>query len=367
MNCKNSSFWRAYLDGEVVREIRSSAKTHLQSCSACSRTVENLRKYDAFVSRLAPSESPDASLAWTKFQTMISGDRQSLWEKSSLSPRVKALTVVLGALVVLAVSLSFPALRSVAEDLLQIFRVERFEAVKIKPGQFGQMSSVDQDAFEELVKVEAHPEPKVFKSLDEAREWAKIEVKEPAYLPVGLTTDEIIVTSKGRASLSFDREKMGELAAKFGVSPPDIPEDLDGVKVTANLPEGVIMIYRRASGQEAQPILFVQQGGKPSLEVPAKADSEQVRQALLNLPFIPPDFRKALESVENWRETLPIPIPEGEGKSEKVLVSGVEGILISGPDNTQSLIWAKWEKIFIVASYGNYVTRQELFSVANSL
>lgn len=73
----------------------------------------------------------------------------------------------------------------------------------------------------------------------------------------------------------------------------------------------------------------------PVVKVPQSVDVNQVRQALLSVPFLPPDVRSVLSSSTNWADTLIIP---NNGNLESTTVDGNEAVL---DVKTGQVVWLK--------------------------
>ncbi|MFD1673879.1 hypothetical protein [Alicyclobacillus fodiniaquatilis] len=75
----------------------------------------------------------------------------------------------------------------------------------------------------------------------------------------------------------------------------------------------------------------------PSIEVPSGVDLNQIRQALLNLPFLPSDIRQSLSTSADWKDTLYVPV---DGKVTNLSVNGYAAILQNnGQGSNPSILW----------------------------
>ena len=75
----------------------------------------------------------------------------------------------------------------------------------------------------------------------------------------------------------------------------------------------------------------------PSVQVPGNVDMNQVRKALVGLPFLPSDIAQSLATSSNWQETLYVPVG---GKVTNLTVNGYSAVLQNMPGGQQrSILW----------------------------
>lgn len=55
---------------------------------------------------------------------------------------------------------------------------------------------------------------------------------------------------------------------------------------------------------------------------------QAVRKALLALPILPADLKKALEGIDDWTRTLPV--PDLGGQAEEINLDGASGFFVRG-------------------------------------
>jgi hypothetical protein len=91
---------------------------------------------------------------------------------------------------------------------------------------------------------------------------------------------------------------------------------------------------------------------------------DALREDLLALPGLPPDFVAQLRSIEDWQTTLVIPVPEGHS-SDDVTINGQPGLLITSDDGEGAV--ALWESDGILFIVGGTESGDTISDVANSL
>ncbi len=275
-----------------------------------------------------------------------------------------AATLIIG---VLTLTLLPPA-RTVASEILQLFRAEKFEAIRIDPQAIADFDPSQWGTF----SFEPSQVSEVG-TVEEAINKTGLNISEPGNLPPNISRFHIAASSGSKMSLKLDLKKFQAYLAKNNIGGIDLPDNLDGSTITAKIPPYAIMEYSRQvddnQPDSSQPDLVVVQAGLPEVEVPSGIDFETVRQQLLKLPILPPDIREQLARIDDWKRTLPIPYPSNEVKSEKVIVAnGKDGLYFHSTDDEKVLIWTAKDKAFgLVAPRGSLLSRADLFAIAKTL
>ncbi len=110
--------------------------------------------------------------------------------------------------------------------------------------------------------------------------------------------------------------------------------------------------------------IVVAQLPSPTLITPDGLDMDGLREDLLALPGLPPDFVAQLRSIEDWQSTLIIPVPGG-ASSDDVTIKGKPGLLITSDDGKGAV--ALWENDGILFIVGGTESGDTISSMANSL
>jgi hypothetical protein len=108
------------------------------------------------------------------------------------------------------------------------------------------------------------------------------------------------------------------------------PADVDGAPIVLNIPPQVrLQTLRGQHGDESLTVTRL-----PSVQVPQDVNLEQVRQALIGLPFLPSDVRQSLQGGD-WTQTAFVPA----GKNGKVVRVGNRDVLVNFGRGTRSAMW----------------------------
>lgn len=112
-----------------------------------------------------------------------------------------------------------------------------------------------------------------------------------------------------------------------------VPSHLDGAVLRVAIPGVIGAMY----GDEEMPRMVI--GRSALLQVDAEgAPLEDIRAFLLSRPELPEDLRAQLASIEDWRSTLPIPVPvDGPGWRD-VTIGGRPGVAFGDSSGLGTLV-----------------------------
>ena len=274
-----------------------------------------------------------------------------------LAAAVAVVAVLLGGV------LATPAGRALATELLGQFRVQKFALITVAPQdpvanfasleQFGTLHVPEdmQEGGTEATSVAA------------AAEQVGFTVLQPTHLPSGLSADPQIHTMPASTvSFTVDRDKTLAYLAEQGHSDVSVPEALDDSTIHLTIAAAVLLIYGDDAGQVS---LVVGQSPSPTVTVSGDATLEQFRSFLLSLPGLPADTVAQLRAIDDWTQTLPIPVPQDEAVSQHVTVDGAPGVSVQDAQTRHGVVL--WQRDGMVYGVGGSYGEQELLAVAASL
>ncbi len=259
--------------------------------------------------------------------------------------------------------LAMPAGRAVATELLGQFRVQEFALITVAP----------QDPVANFASLEQLGTLHVPEDMQEggteatsvaaAAEQVGFTVQQPARLPDDLSADpQIRTTPASTVSFTVDRDKALAYLAEQGHSDVNVPEALDDSTIQLTISAAVLLVYGDDDGQVS---LVVGQSPSPTVTVSGGATLEQVRSFLLNVPGLPADTVAQLRAIDDWTQTLPIPVPQDASVSRHVTVAGAPGVIVQDAQTRHGVVL--WQRDGIVYGVGGSYGEQELLAVAASL
>ena len=274
--------------------------------------------------------------------------------------------VALGALVA-ALGLTFlvatPTGRAAAEQFLAQFRSQRLAVLPFD-------SSDRSQPFRELnqigtVSYSAQPGPaQRVPSLEAAAKLVGFSLKQPdpATLPAGARAPRVEVMTGGETRFKFEQARAQAYFDSIGRSDLRLPARLDGSSLVIRQPAGVVLSY---GDSRPEPSLLIGQFEQVTAGVEGKASLDEVRDFILGLPSVSPATAQQLRGIQDWRNTLPLPVPADQVRWSDVTVAGGPGLLFAekgGPAN--AVIWQRDGRIYAVAGP---LGQDDLLRVANGL
>lgn len=388
MTCPEAGLWRAWIDRELPDRTAGFAD-HLAACAACQTTVATLEANAAVAAgalaalgaglppldaeereHRAPLQPVGATAADQAPAPVPISSRHSPQETHPMTRILsgRRWRVALGGLAA-ALALTFavatPQGRTATAQFLAQFRSQNFTVVTIDPRQGA-------GAFDHLEHLgtfnEGRPErpPMPVASFAEASQVVGFPVRQPdpAALPAGIsaTPESIEVVPGHTGRLTFDAAKTNSYFASIGHPEVQLPANLHGATLVVNIPSGVMAGYPATNGQDTG--LMIGQAGELTIGVEGNATLEDVRNFALSLPG-DDNLTRQLRAIENWQNTLPIPVPVDEVAWQQTSIGGGQGLILA--DNTgvgSGAIWQRDGRVFGVAGA---FKAEEIRRVADSL
>jgi hypothetical protein len=286
--------------------------------------------------------------------------------------RWAAAAAALVAALVLTGLVATPAGRAAASSFLAQFRSQRFEALTLDPAQANQVERVvtglvDTGVFTgaALHDTSGFGEPRVAADRAEAARVAgfPVPVVDPAALPKGVGREprHLLVSPAREVRLTFDRDRALEYLRRHGRPDARLPERYDGTRLVVQVPAAVVQEF---AGRDGLPALLVGKAGTLGLATEGGASLEELREVVLGLPGLPAEFVAQLRGIGDWRNTLPVPVPD-QVRSRPTTVNGAEALSFADAGGRlHALVWQRDGHIWGVAGM---VGTDEARDVANRL
>jgi hypothetical protein len=271
-----------------------------------------------------------------------------------------------------AVTLTVPPIRTLAGDLLAVFRVQRVAFTPVDVEAFPNEEVLEDLApeiermFGESLAVVAEKEPE---------EVTEAEARERAGFPIRLpdtpepTRHEW--TPPIHISMEVDVSQIQALFTELGYEDVELPQALEGRTLEADF-SGMLTTYYGscADASVGRDCITLVQMASPTVSVPDGLDVEELGRIYLELLGTPKDEALQLSEQIDWTTTLVLPFPHHVSLTyETVSVGGVEATLVhseSGyrPTAEYLLTWVEGNVIYAVVGKGD---SSEALSLAASL
>ena len=382
---------RAHLDGELT-EI---ARQHLAACAECQARRAALEtqadRVTNRLARLAPSANDPrltARPALARFKTYTA--QRTRKENSMLTqlfrrqlrPAWGLATLVL----VLAVSLSFPAVRAWAGQFLGLFRVQKIAVLPIDTTRLSTLvgdetlgKQIGQLMSDSMTVTKEPGQPQTVADAAEASATAGFTVRLPdaADTPLQLTVQD-------GASFYFviNREQAQAILDEAGHGDLQLPASLDGAKIEVTIPAAATAAYgacpqpgvdeaahERIPWEQLQTCIILAEIPSPTVNTPPDLDVQKLAEIGLQFTGMNEQEARDFSQTVDWASTLVIPIPRNGHAYSQVAVDGVTGNLIYREDDDgvparYTLLWVKDGIIYGLSGFGQ---PDAALALANSL
>jgi hypothetical protein len=280
---------------------------------------------------------------------------------------------LIAAMIVLALALvvTLPPTRALAQDFLNLFRVKKFVALTIDPARLKQLDRMEIDTEQllaENVQILKDPgKPVRVSSVEEAEQRAGFTVAVPAALPKNAKL-EVYVQGEGAAVLTADTAKLQELLDLVGVEDVRAPAELDGAKITVNKPAAVDLRYTFKDGS-----VSLMQSPSPEVELPKGVELKQLAEIGLRVLGLSAAEARDFAGKVDWSSTFLVPIPADAAEVRQVSVNGADGLLLTSNGMSRNggnpygssetvLLWARDGMVYAMHGQGSAVDVLEIGS-----
>ena len=378
---------RAALDGELA----DLEQGHLNGCPACQSRLADLRASMeqisttlAFLSVAAPAGAPTAGAALRTFY-----DRKYPHKETNMFKKLmnsSGFRLAAAAALVLALVISIPGTRAMADHLLSLFRVQQ---VTVIPVDFTGMQQLTGNGalskqLSALISNSTNVTQKAGDPVDaanaaDASQKAGFTVR----LPAGSTPSRLSVLNSMAFNFTIDRAKAQAVLDEAGRSDLLLPDAIDGAVVNVTIPASVSADYGNcpspsetgkkpgpggSMGRNYPDCVIMSQLPSPLVNAPAGVDIAQLAQIGFEFSGMTREQAAAFTQTVDWTSTLVVPIPKNAATYQQVSVDGVTGTLIQRPADDAPqyvLLWVKNGVVYAIGGLG--ADTQKAIQMANSL
>jgi uncharacterized protein YfcZ (UPF0381/DUF406 family) len=396
MTCIHDGILRSHLDGELAGAELAEIGQHLVSCSDCRTRFEKLRAETARTEDLLATLTPSAdsvttnpAVAYREFSNQFEAvdEVRVSWITRLFAPRLRPAWGVAAAALCVTILVSVNPVRTWAQRVLAMLRVQKIQVVTIDPTTL--MSSAEPDSrpyklvnqfvTDNVVMTMDPGKPEIVSSATKAAQVAGYRVRTIGSLGA---PQRVEVNGETAFQMTINRDRIETLLDEVGRSDIRIPESTNGALIAVHIPKSVISMYgdcpvrHRYVGSNPQSqaetlaerkmermanikdtnCTYLIQAPSPTVSVPRDLNMSDIAEAALELAGMSPAEARSFCQTVDWSSTLVVPIPRNSTSYETVTVDGVEGTLITetlSQGNRYSLLWVKNGVIHSLAGHGD--------------
>jgi Putative zinc-finger len=378
MTCMDDGSLRAHLDGELSGSEVAEMNQHLAACADCRVHFEKLcaetSRTGDLLKTMAPvadfsTISPTTAYALFRSQVRSSDQPDTLWIRRLFAASWRPAWGLAAAAVVVAILVGVSPVRTWAQRVLTMLRVQKISVVTIDPGALmsnggpnSRPSKLIDQFFSDSVVVTMKPgEPDVASSVAQAAELAGYPIQTLGSLGA---PQSIEVNGESAFQMTIDRDRVETLLEEVGRSDINIPESANGALIAVRVPKIVRSRYGDCSTTNC---VYLIQAPSPTVSVPPDLNMAEIAEAALELAGMNSAEAHSFCQTVDWTSTLVIPIPSNSGSYQTVSVDGVEGTLITETRAQQSRYSLLWVKNGMIDSLTGQGSSSDALALAASL
>jgi hypothetical protein len=294
---------------------------------------------------------------------------------SASQRRVWLLLIVV---VLVAGSLSIPAIRNAGLKSLQSLRMQKVQAVNadfspyVDANANPTLHQMVTQMISDKVKVEVNEEDHPATDVASARQMAGFDVR---LLGVRKDAPQMVVGGAHKIEVAVDRARLQAIATEAGHSELVLPQSIDGATVAVQVPRSVQLQYGTCPGPanatqvvadnitgpsptttQFSDCVRLREGPAPIVNVPGGLDVGGLAQIGLETAGMTPNQASDFLHTIDWKATLTLSVPRSLRAYQVVKVNGTDGTLLSmagrrGPG--YALIWTKNGIVYSLTGFGD--------------
>jgi hypothetical protein len=264
----------------------------------------------------------------------------------------------LALVAIMALLLSFPAVRAAAGEFLGLFRVQQFAPISVSPQQMALLERLGEEGIApgEFVVTQEIGDPETVDSPEAA---AAVAGFTPRTLPNRGELIRTYVMQGGAGHLVVDLAGARAIVEAAGADPLLLPDSLDGARVDVVVHDSIGQLYDNG--------IFLLQSPSPDVNYPPDVNPTLLGEALLQvLGTEPAEAARIAQSID-WTSTLLLPIPQDLATYREVNVNGVSGVLLEPFDaeTEAAVVWQQDGMIYMMRA--GRLSVDELVAHANTV
>ena len=328
-SCADSTMLRIHLD-----HPDRAFEQHLDGCATCTGLLNVVAEDAGYVrGRLALLDTDEAAgeavdvdaaykaVAALEPDTAVLASSERTAGRARLHDLRRFALAAAAAIAVLSIAVTPPGRAAIA-DALDAFRGERFQAVPVDLDSWAEAPVYEGlRALEQVgvVELDGLNEPTEVADLAEAEALAGITPPDVARHP-----DRVVAMAPGTIRIELARRVSN-----------DVPVGLDGAAIVVDVPGAIVTIF--GPTDDRPPELVIGRSGLVSIRAEG-ASLDDVRSFLLSRPELPDDLRAQLASIDDWRSTIPVPVPlDGPGWDD-VTIAGRPAVAFGDDSGFAALV-----------------------------
>lgn len=266
--------------------------------------------------------------------------------------RVGKLVALAACCAMVFAAFTVPSVRAAAQAFLDLFRVVHIVGVPVARQAMQRLQNAEVDLphlLGDQVEVLKSTAPMAYSTTREAGAAAGIQVRLPAWMPVGWDQAPTIKAgAESVARITIDTARVGRMLTSLGIEDETLPESINGKSAIVHI-HPMVAVKWTHNGQTVELI----QAPSPQVQFPAGTDLAALGEMGLRMLGMSRNDAYRFAQTIDWRTTLLVPLPANAVGFSEVNVQGSTGLMIgmvaprSGRRYGDSLLlWSANDRVF---------------------
>lgn len=378
MHLKNDVL-RAYIDGELSGTEVEQVQQHLEHCTGCQASFDQLqgqaRRVQTRLAVMEPGQHEHPRSSQLAYQRFIHNPRKNHSQKEKIQTMFtrRPVWTALAVIAVLALVFTVTPANAWASSFLGLFRVQKVQVVSFNPaaaenarGQLDANQAAIKQVFADDLKISDHGSTVTVASAAEAAQKAGFTPR----VPSAMTNPVISVRPGMNATFTINQPKLQSLMDAVGIN-AQLPASTNGKVITADVGDAVAVssagcpVSNKALQSEASVpsnCTVLVQLPSPVVNTPEGLNVQQLGQAMFQFFGVSAADAQQLSQRIDWTSTLILPIPQGSKlQYQDIQVDGVTGTFLQETSqNSYGLVWVKDGMLYGLHGPGGLTDAQKL-------
>jgi anti-sigma factor RsiW len=391
---------RAYDDNELPAHDAAHIAQHLATCNTCRQRYQRIATQQHQLHHLfaSPDVMPDTQTAYQRMQHHITAQSQAVsnttHRRNNMNnnqptqhkqPFYRGWVIALVSVMIVVGLLALPPVRAIADQFLQIFRVQNVLFVPMSSEHMAKLDSLDFDKdmlfVSEPTVIAGSKETHAVDSIADASDALGFTAKQVTQFHTTPITTDMRVKDAATLEFQVNVDGIRSMLDMMEVADVTIPDALGEQPVVVDMSPMLVTHYEHTDYQ-----MGLVQGTIPNVSLPDGVDLSQVGEALLRLLGMTEDEATQLSKTVDWRSTLVVPFPSDLEAIRQVTINGQPAILTEdsgrrAQDNAQdnaddmphhrrgnhmSIYWQEGNTFYVLLADGR-ISSEELVVAAETL
>ncbi|MCY6483053.1 hypothetical protein OW763_01630 [Clostridium aestuarii] len=331
-------------DGDVDEVL-----SHIKNCSECRKKFHKLKQQDKFIESVLqmdmeiPPRRP-INVCTVDFKKKNKRRIFDMSKKARKWSAAAAAVVLCGGLVLVE------PVRTKAEDLLKIFRMQKITSISISQEDIKGIDKLFSEGngtkdIKDIIKVDVSSNGKEVSAEGpegEADIKEKLSIENVIKAPEGFKYEYVAKQPRTDVTIKLNIDKANDLLNYLGEK-TKLPKELDQKPFTIHFNEAVAYNFsqKTENKNKERKYINVMKMNSPTVQTPKDVDEKQLIKSLFSMSILPQNLKDQFMQIDDLTATIPVPYSPEYQTKEDITVNGEKAILIKNNNGDYSTVYFK--------------------------